>query len=91
MFEEQMQYMWIYAYVKFSKREYQQWRIVLYKWCRLWDHSAFVLKQALDWRVEHVSKWRGGGWGALPYLAYTVQVYAEHMVLSIKQGVQFYY
>ena len=51
----------------------------------LWDHSAFVLKQVL----EHVSR-RGGG--ALPYLAYTGQVCAaEHKVLSIKQGVEFYY
>ena len=33
------------------------------------------------------------GWGeALPYLAYTGQVcVAEHKVLSIKQGVEFYY
>ena len=35
------------------------------------------------------------GWGggeALPYLAYTGQVCAaEHKVLSIKQGVEFYY
>ena len=33
------------------------------------------------------------GWGgALPYLAYTGQVRAaEHKVLSIKQGVEFYY
>ena len=39
--------------------------------------------------MEHVSKWRGG---ALPYLAYTGQVWAaEHKVLSIKQGVAFYY
>ena len=34
----------------------------------------------------------GGEGGALPYLAYTGQVYAaEHKVLSIKQGVEFYY
>ena len=32
------------------------------------------------------------GGGALPYLAYTGQVWAaEHKVLSIKQGVAFYY
>ena len=54
----------------------------------LWDHSAFVLKQVL----EHVSRGGGGGGGALPYLAYTSQVCAaEHKVLSIKQGVEFYY
>ena len=34
----------------------------------------------------------GGGGGALPFLAYTGQVcVAEHKVLSIKQGVEFYY
>ena len=33
-----------------------------------------------------------GGGGTLPCLAYTGQVYAvEHKVLSIKQGVEFYY
>ena len=48
MFEEQMQYVLICVYVKFSKRECQQWRMVLFEWCQLWDHSAFVLKQALD-------------------------------------------
>ena len=47
MLEQKMQYMWIYVYVKFSKRECQQWRMVLCEWCQLWDHSAFVLKQAL--------------------------------------------
>ena len=32
------------------------------------------------------------GGGALPYLTYTGQVCAaEHKVLSIKQGVEFYY
>ena len=52
--------------------------------------SAFVLKQSLDWRVEHVSRW--GGEEALPYLAYTGQVCAaEQKVLSAKQGVEFYY
>ena len=51
----------------------------------LWDHSAFVLKQVL----EHVSR---RGEGALPYFAYTGQVCAaEHNVLKIKQGVEFYY
>ena len=35
---------------------------------------------------------RGGGGEELPYLAYTGQVCAaEQKVLSIKQGVQFYY
>ena len=64
--------------------------MVLCEWCQLWDHSAFVLKQALDWRVEHVSRWGGGG--ELPRLAYTGQVYAaEQKVLSIKQGVEFYH
>ena len=54
--------------------------------------SAFVLKQSLDWRVEHVSRWGGGGKEALPYLAYTGQVCAaEQKVLSAKQGVEFYY
>ena len=44
-----------------------------------------VLKQVL----EHVLR-RGGG--ALPYLAYTGQVSAaEHKVLTITQGVEFYY
>ena len=39
--------------------------------------------------MEHVSRW---GEEALPYLAYTGQVcVAEHKVLSIKQGVEFYY
>ena len=87
MLGQKMQYMWIYVYVKFSKRECQQWRMVLCEWCQLWDHRASILKQVL----EHVSsRWRGGG--ALPYLAYTGQVYAtEHKVLSIKQGVEFYY
>ena len=89
MLGQKMQYMWIYVYVKFSKREFQQWRMVLCEWCQLWDHSAFVLKQALDWRVEHVSRWVGE---ALPYLAYTGQVCAaEQKVLSAKQGVEFYY
>ena len=47
--------------------------------------SVSVLKQVLG----HVSR-RGGG--ALPYLAYTGQVCAvERKVLSIKQGVEFYY
>ena len=42
--------------------------------------------------MEHVSRRRGGGGGELPYLAYTGQVCAaEQKVLSIKQGVQFYY
>ena len=60
---------WIYVYVKSSKREFQQWRMVLW--------SAFR---------------RGGGDEALPYLAYTGQVCAaEQKVLSIKQGVEFYY
>ena len=91
MLGQKMQYMWIYVYVKFSKREFQLWRMVLCGWCQLWDHSAFVLKQVLDWRVEHISKW---GEEALPYnyLAYTGQVcVAEHKVLSIKQHVEFYY
>ena len=88
MLEQKMQYMWIYVYVKFSKLEFQHWRMVLCEWCQLWDHSALVLKQALDWRVEHVSRWGE----TLPYLAYTGQVCAaEHKVLSIKQGVEFYY
>ena len=92
MSEQKMQYMWIYVYVKFSKREFQQWRMVLCEWCQLWYHSAFALKQALDWGVEHVSRWGAGGGEALPYLAYTDQVCAaEHKVLSIKQGVEFYY
>ena len=53
------------------------------------SYSAFVLKQAVDWRVEHVSRW---GRKALPYLAYTGQVCAaEQKVLGIKQGVEFYY
>ena len=40
--------------------------------------------------MEHVSRWGEGE--ALPYLAYTGQVCAaEHKVLSIKQGVEFYY
>ena len=81
-----MLYIWIYIYVKFSERECQQWRMVLWEWWQLWDHRAFVLKQVL----EHVSR-RWGGRGT-PYLAYTGQVYAaEHKVLSIKQGVEFYY
>ena len=84
MLGKKMQYMWIYVYVKFSKREFQQWRMVLCEWCQLWDHSAFVLKQALDWRVKHVSRLGGE---ALRYLAYTGQVCAaEQTVLSIKQG-----
>ena len=84
MSEQKILYMWIYVYVKFSKRKYQQWRMVLCEWCKLWDHSAFVLKTS--------SGARFGGGGALPYLAYTSQVYAaEHKVLSIKQGVEFYY
>ena len=82
MLGQKMQYMWFYVYVKFSKREFQLWRMVLCGWCQLWNHSAFVLKQALDWRVEHVSR----------YLAYTGQeCAAEHKVLSTKQGVEFYY
>ena len=85
MLEQNMLYMWIYVYVKFSKRECQQWRMVLYEWCQLWDHSLFVLKQV----PEHVSR---RGEGALPYFAYTGQVCAaEHNVLKIKQGVEFYY
>ena len=91
MLEQKMQYMWIYVYVKFSKRECQQWRTGLCEWCQLWNHSTFALKQALDWRVEDVSR-RWGGGEALPYFAYTGQVCAaEHKVLSIKQGVEFYY
>ena len=63
--------------------------MVLSEWCQLWDHSAFVLKQAPEWRVEHFSRWGGGG-EALSYLAYTGQVCAaEKKVLSIKQGVEF--
>ena len=82
MLEQKMLYMWNYVYVKFSKRECQQWRMVLF---HLWDHSAFVLKQVL----EHVSR---RGEGALPYFAYTGQVCAaENDVLKIKQGVEFYY
>ena len=68
--------------------------MVLCEWCQLWDHSAFVLKQALDWRVEKRFEvgWGGGGGEALLYLAYTGQVCAaEHKVLGIKQGVEFYY
>ena len=85
MLEQKMLYMWIYVYVKFSKRECQQWRMVLCEWCELWDHSLFVLKQVL----EHVSR---RGEGAPPYFAYTGQVCAaEHNVLKIKQGVEFYY
>ena len=85
MLEQKMLYMWIYVYVKFSKRECQQWRMVLCEWCQLWDHSLFVLKQVL----KHVSR---RGEGALPYFAYTGQVCAaEHNVLKIKQGVEFYY
>ena len=85
MLGQKMQYMWIYVYVKFSKREFQQWKMVLCKWCQLWDHSAFC---------SEVGGWGGGGLGglALPYLAYTGQVCAaEQKVLSIKQGVEFYY
>ena len=80
-----MQYVLICVYVKFSKRECQQWRMVLCEWCELWDHSLSVLKQVL----EHVSR---RGEGAPPYFAYTGQVCAaEHNVLNIKQGVEFYY
>ena len=40
--------------------------------------------------MAHVSRWGGGE--VLPYLAYTGQVCgAERKVLSIKQGVEFYY
>ena len=85
MLEQKMLYMWIYAYVKFSKRECQRWRMVLWEWCKLWDHNSSVLKHVL----EHVSTRRGR---ALPYLAYTGLVCAaEHKVLSIKEGVEFYY
>ena len=57
--------------------------------CQLWEHSAFVLKQALDWRVEHV---RGGEGTPLFNLAHTGQVCAaEHKVLSINKGVELYY
>ena len=59
--------------------------MVFCEWCQLWDHSAFVLKQVL----EHISR---RGEGALPYFAYTGQVCAaEHNVLKINQGVEFYY
>ena len=34
--------------LNFPNAKFQQWRMVLCKWCQLWDHSAFVLKQALD-------------------------------------------
>ena len=66
--------------------------MVLCEWCQLREHTAVVLKQALDWRVEHVSRW-GEGEGKAPlYLAYTGQVCAaEHKVLSINQGVELYY
>ena len=57
MLEQKMLYMRIYVYVKFSKRECQQWRMVLWEWCKLWDHNAFVLKHVL----EHVSRRRGRG------------------------------
>ena len=88
MFEKQMQYVLICVYVKFSKRECQQWRMVLCEWCQLWDHSAFVLKQALDWRVEHVSRGGGGRAGE----GTPIQVCAaENKVLSIKQDIEFYY
>ena len=57
MLEQKMLYTWIYVYVKFSKRECQQWRMVLWEWCKLWDDNAFVLKHVL----EHVSRRRGRG------------------------------
>ena len=63
MLEKKMLYMWIYVYVKFSKGECQQWRMVLCEWCQLWDHSAFVLKQVL----EHVLR-RGGEGHSLIWL-----------------------
>ena len=84
---QKMQNMWIYVYVKFSKRECQQWRMVLCEWCQLWDHSAFVLKQALDWRVEHVPRWGE----ALPFVANTGMCCWTLKVLNIKTGVEFYY
>ena len=51
--------------------------------------QGFCSKTSSGARFEEVG---GGEGGALPYLAYTGQVYAaEHKVLSIKQGVEFYY
>ena len=45
-------------------------------------------KKALHWRVEHVC----AGGGGTPYLVYTGQLWAaEHKVLGIKQGAEFYY
>ena len=53
---------------------------VMRSWC-------FCSKTSSGGRFEE-----GGGGGALPYLAYTGQVCAaEHKVLSIKQGVEFYH
>ena len=61
--------------------------MVLCEWCQLWDNSAFVLKQALDWRVEHVPRWGRG----TPFF-WPIQVCAaEHKVLNMKQAVEFYY
>ena len=66
--------------------------MVLCEWCELREHTAVVLKQALEWRVEHVLRWGVGGGKAPPYLAYAGQVCAaEHKVLSINQGVELYY
>ena len=85
MFEQEMQSMWIYVYVKFSKRESssEEWYC---EWCQLLDPSAFVLKQAPDWIVENVSR-RGRH-----SLIWPIQVCAaKHKVLSIKQDIEFYY
>ena len=42
MFEQQMQYMWIYVYVKCSKRWVSQWRMVLCEWRQLWAHIVLL-------------------------------------------------
>ena len=63
------------------------------EWCYANDVSygiivtSFVLKQALDWRVEHVSGGGGRAGEGTP-----IQVCAaENKVLSIKQDIEFYY
>ena len=62
---------------------------MLYIW--IYIYVKFSERECQQWRMV-LCEWCQLWDHSLPYLAYTGQVYAaEHKVLSIKQGVEFYY
>ena len=64
----------------------------IYVYVKIFQTRISAVKNGIMRMMSVMGSWGGGGRKALAYLAYTGQVCAaEHKVLRIKQGVEFYY